>query len=168
MPQKFTATLCHPAAAITLTGGKNQLGGNIVLLCVLLPALCHSLCHSLCLPATHWSSNPTQDFLTLASAQTFSPPSKETSRNGFLAGGAYLVQVSPASPSLSPGLTACPPGGRQAHESSSHIALHHSLTSLTATCECATQWAPTWFRASAGYNSHTRLSGANVKSEDLC
>ena len=168
MPQKFTATLCHPAAAITLTGGKNQLGGNIVLLCVLLPALCHSLCHSLCLPATHWSPNATQDFLTLAPAQTFSPLSKETSRNGFLAGGAYLVQVSPASPSLSPGLTACPPGGRQAHKSSSHIALHHSLTSLTATCECATQWAPTWFRASAGYNSHTRLSRANVNSEDLC
>ena len=113
LPSKFSVTLCA-GAAITLTAGRERISWVATLSSTSLSQVSQPV------PTSHrFQSNGTEDFLILASANI--PSSLEGEEQEWV-WRRITWSRSPPHPPLSPGLTACPPGGRPAHKSSSHIA----------------------------------------------
>ena len=113
LPSKFSVTLCA-GAAITLTAGRERISWVATLSSTSLSQVSQPVSTSHRFP-----TNGTEDFLILASANI--PSSLEGEEQEWV-WRRITWSRSPPHPPLSPGLTACPPGGRQAHESSSRIA----------------------------------------------
>ena len=147
LPSKFSVTLCA-GAAITLTAGRERISWVATLSSTSLSQVSQPV------PTSHrFQSNGTEDFLILASANI--PSSLEGEEQEWV-WRRITWSRSPPHPPLSPGLTACPPGGRPAHESSSHIAPLTELPPAAAHHLPAKHPLPN--TEGRCYNSHTWLS----------